>query len=387
MTPQVSVIVPVYNTSLYLEECLNSLCNQSLQDIEIICVDDCSTDNSFEILSQYAKQDKRIKIERHLHNRGIGGARNTGVRNSTAPLIASIDSDDFVTQFMIERLYTTLHEDESDIAACGRIEINESGDYIRHVSPLRQLISLDDSNLNLFRVTDPSFVQKIWKKKFFTEYNIYFDEQVLYEDLGWTYRALMRANKISVTGEAHYHYRIRKHSSTHSYGIRNLADHVKAFNLIRKDMIDLGLYKSQENYYKQQIIDSLIYHAKSIQGFNNNDLEHSNYISLIYIISRFLIDSDGRAMSFFEMVGQQNIPLDDALRSEFDNDAKLKRIATIENALFDLISDLENESLLDIINLLINKVFKSQNIEDKELLKRRAKISQLIHEIRNHILI
>lgn len=359
MNPKVSVIVPVYNTSFFLEECLNSLCNQSLQDIEIICIDDCSTDSSIDVLSRYAKQDKRIKVERHLINKGIGGARNTGVKVARAPLIASIDSDDFVTESMIERLYTTLIDDDSDIAACGRIEVTESGDYLRHVCPVRQLVTLGDPNHNIFHVTEPSFVQKIWKKSFFIDNNIYFDENVIYEDLSWTYRAIMRANRISIVGEAHYFYRIRKGSSTHSYGIKNLTDHVKAFDLLRKDMINLGLYEKQQIFYKQQIIDSLNYHAKTILGIDNQISAKSNYISLIYIIGRFLLEADDQAMSSFDRLSHQQMSLEEIFRSELERDCLLHKRKTNENLLLTPVGELESEGLIDKINILLMKFFKS----------------------------
>lgn len=96
-TPQISIIIPVYNTSKYLDQCLNSLVNQTLTDIEIICVDDCSPDDSASILQNWSEKDSRIKVIRHAQNKRQGGARNTGIKAATADYVGFVDSDDYVS--------------------------------------------------------------------------------------------------------------------------------------------------------------------------------------------------------------------------------------------------------------------------------------------------
>jgi glycosyltransferase involved in cell wall biosynthesis len=115
----VSIIVPVYNVENYLSECINSILNQTLVDLEIICIDDCSTDNSLKILSDYSKEDPRIKIIRHQKNQGLGGARNTGLLHATSPFTAFVDSDDYIDRNMIECLYDSATENQTDMAWCG----------------------------------------------------------------------------------------------------------------------------------------------------------------------------------------------------------------------------------------------------------------------------
>lgn len=102
----VSVIVPVFNTEKYLKKCIESILNQSLRNIEIIFIDDGSTDNSLTIIEEYAKKDKRIKIISKL-NEGQGIARNMGITEACGQYIAFIDSDDFVEKDMLEKLYNT----------------------------------------------------------------------------------------------------------------------------------------------------------------------------------------------------------------------------------------------------------------------------------------
>ena len=93
--PKISVIVPVYNVEKYLSECLDSIINQTFPDFEIICVNDCSTDKSGNILEDYSRKDNRIKIFYHQFNQGLGAARNTGLKNAHGKYVQFLDSDDY----------------------------------------------------------------------------------------------------------------------------------------------------------------------------------------------------------------------------------------------------------------------------------------------------
>lgn len=115
--PKVSVCVPVYNASNYLSDCLDSLVNQSLMDIEIICVDDGSTDNSLEVLQEYAQKHCNIKVV-HQNNQGLGGARDTGLKYATGDFIGFLDADDIADTKMYETLYQLAIENHSEVAFC-----------------------------------------------------------------------------------------------------------------------------------------------------------------------------------------------------------------------------------------------------------------------------
>ncbi|MCD4680086.1 MAG: CDP-glycerol:glycerophosphate glycerophosphotransferase [Bacteroidales bacterium] len=125
--PQVSVIIPVYNVEKYLNECLDSVINQTLTDIEIICVNDASPDNSSIILEEYAKKDPRINIITHERNLGLGPSRNTGVTNAMSPYIAFIDSDDYIALNFLEILYDLITTNNAEMAWCGMARISEEG--------------------------------------------------------------------------------------------------------------------------------------------------------------------------------------------------------------------------------------------------------------------
>lgn len=147
---KISLIIPVYNVEKYLRECLHSCVNQTLKDIEIICVNDCSPDNSDVILNEYAAKDKRVKVINHETNKGLGGARNTGIANATGEYIWFVDSDDFIDSNACEILY--------DIASKNKIDILSFGSFVFYD---------DDFNKRHYEVGDVFFE---WKKNTVIEF-------------------------------------------------------------------------------------------------------------------------------------------------------------------------------------------------------------------------
>jgi glycosyltransferase involved in cell wall biosynthesis len=125
--PKVAVIVPVYNVERFLPECLDSLLAQTLREIEIICVNDVSPDNSAAILAEYSQKDARVKVITHEVNQGLGPARNSGVAFTKAPYIAFVDSDDYVKPEMMETLFNAIEEQKADLAWCGMAKVTEAG--------------------------------------------------------------------------------------------------------------------------------------------------------------------------------------------------------------------------------------------------------------------
>lgn len=125
ITPIVSVIVPVYNTDKYLEECLESILNQTLKDIEIICIEDKSTDNSLQILKEFSKKDDRIIIIENDENRGISFNRNKGMAYAKGKYISFIDSDDKLDKDAYEKLYNFIEENHQDFVIFNTLRFNE----------------------------------------------------------------------------------------------------------------------------------------------------------------------------------------------------------------------------------------------------------------------
>lgn len=126
----VSVIVPIYNISCYLKKCLDSIINQKYKNLEIVLVDDGSTDGSSKICDDYASYDERIKVI-HKKNEGLVRARKTGLLASSGDIIAYVDGDDWIESDMIETLYNIMESQDVDIVMCGRYE--DAGDIYRQV--------------------------------------------------------------------------------------------------------------------------------------------------------------------------------------------------------------------------------------------------------------
>ena len=124
MTVKVSVILPVYNVEKYLKECLDSILNQTLQEIEVICVDDGSTDRSLEILREYEKKDKRV-IVLTQENKGAGAARNKGLAIAKGEYLSFLDSDDFFASGMLEEAYRRCVEKKAQICVYQVLRYNE----------------------------------------------------------------------------------------------------------------------------------------------------------------------------------------------------------------------------------------------------------------------
>ena len=114
---KVSVIIPVYNVRPYLEQCMDSVLQQTLDDIEVICIDDGSTDGSGEILDKYVQKDSRVKAV-HQDNAGAAQARNTGLEKASGDYILFVDGDDYLTENALETLYLRALEENADVCVC-----------------------------------------------------------------------------------------------------------------------------------------------------------------------------------------------------------------------------------------------------------------------------
>lgn len=157
---KVSVIVPVYNVQEYLGKCLSSLTAQTLKDIEIICVDDGSTDDSLAILKRFAKKDKRVKILTQ-NNQYAGVARNAGLKVAKGEFLSFLDADDFFETDMLEEMYNNAKDNEADIVVCGYCQYNQNvgSDTVVHnlnsKLPLDKCVRPEDGGDKLFDMCSP----------------------------------------------------------------------------------------------------------------------------------------------------------------------------------------------------------------------------------------
>lgn len=203
--PQISVIVPVYNTATYLEQCLNSLCRQTMREIEIICVNDGSTDQSAEILEKFAKKYPFIRVFSQT-NQGQAAARNKGVREAKAPYISFVDSDDWVEPDFLEHLYRLIITYNADLAQCRLLKYK---DGVKRQTPVKVITN----PLGKVRA-QYSVCTKLCKKTLISD--LPFIEGIYYEDYPWVICLLMRVSKMAFSEDKLYHYRFNPNSTTKS---------------------------------------------------------------------------------------------------------------------------------------------------------------------------
>lgn len=245
---KVSVIVPVYNVEKYLARCLDSLISQTLQDIEIICVNDGSTDNSAEILSKYAETDERIKVINQA-NAGVSIARNTAIKVATGEFIGFVDSDDFVEKDFYEKLYNAAKSENAEVACAGIIRENEKKS--------KTLVSFDKLTVcetlqDKFDFASAPEHCYVWNKIYLTskvkELGISFIAGLIYEDMPFTADVLTQMGRLVCVPNTCYHYWINKSSlikSSESDKAR--ADKIFAKNYITKKCRDFGVKLTEKS--------------------------------------------------------------------------------------------------------------------------------------------
>lgn len=215
---RISIIVPVYNVEKYLDACIKSILQQTYKNIELILVDDGSTDNSPQICDSYVLKDSRIKVI-HQDNQGISAARNIGIENATGEYIVFIDSDDYISENMIEKLYIALKETESDMAICNFTYVSENGDAIQtQISPIKdEILSTDDIITKLFQPKNWYYVvawNKIYKRELWEQ--IRYPVGYIHEDEVVAHRIFVKCKKVVSISEELYYYRQVLGSIMHS---------------------------------------------------------------------------------------------------------------------------------------------------------------------------
>ncbi len=204
----ISVIVPVYNVEKYMERCIDSIIAQTLKNIEIILVDDGSTDSSGSICDRYAEFDDRIKVI-HKENGGLSDARNAGMAIASGKWYSFIDSDDYITENFLEDLYTAAIDNNCRIAVCNMVRIYEDGETEKFYAPTNSLELLKNDK-RYETLKQPSVCNKLFKSDLFD--NVIFPKGKYYEDTFVYHILIHRANSAILTGNSGYFYYSRRDS-------------------------------------------------------------------------------------------------------------------------------------------------------------------------------
>lgn len=207
MNKVISVIIPVYNTAEYLDTCLSSIADQTYKDLEVIVVDDGSTDESPKICDEWAGKDSRFKVI-HQKNAGQSVARNVAIDVAAGDYLAFLDSDDYVEEDFISGLYEALEMNKADISVCGYFE--HKGDKTRTVGPLENY-TLDKNEALAKLVENKEFQSLFWsclfKKDLFEGIRLPVGRN--YEDLAVIYKLFYKADRVCAVARPLYHYQLR----------------------------------------------------------------------------------------------------------------------------------------------------------------------------------
>ena len=243
---KVSIIVPVYKVEEWINECMDSLVNQTLKQIEIICIDDGSPDNCGKILDDYAKADERVIVV-HQENQGLSCARNVGIDLAKGEYLAFVDSDDYVRLDTYERVYNIAHDNQDDVLEFGVTTV-PSDSKIKLITYDRKIDIKDPRQLK--KIISNYYVwNKIYKTSMIQENNVKFIPKMLYEDNAFTLMMMPYMKKYQSLEEKFYYYRQRNGSVT-NIGIKHkdLPNCINAIFSVCQEWRNQDVLKGNEDY-------------------------------------------------------------------------------------------------------------------------------------------
>lgn len=277
MEPIISIIVPVYNVEKFLTKSINSLLNQTFKDIEIILVNDGSSDNSRSVCLYYESLDSRI-IYVEQENKGVSATRNTGLKIAKGTYIGFIDPDDWVEPTMFEKMYENIIKHNTDMVFCDFtifyneqntkiIQINEQKDILEQKDIINYLIpnmiAPTDLNSNGYVIMG-SVWRILFKRSFVVNSNLQFKEDLKYmEDLIFVLSGLTHTSKISLVKEPLYNYFQRDGSAIYSYRNSLRQENIHIFNLIEKTIEPLMFTSEIQKRMKYRYIEMSINSIKN----------------------------------------------------------------------------------------------------------------------------
>lgn len=266
LEPKISVIIPVYNTETYLEKCLESVMSQTYKNLEIILVDDGSTDGSGKLVDIYAKKDERI-VAIHKENGGVSSARNVGLNVSTGEYVGFVDSDDWIEPDMYDKMMQALDAD-IDMIACGYFkDSNKSSEEVKNRKAVScEWFSGEEMLRYIFYREDYRGVaayswNKIIRRSLVLEKGIFFHPTLkVGEDVLWLVETILNVQKVKYVDVPLYHYWQRTDSAFHSEDLTKKSDLIRAY----QDVIEMmGRYKIADDIivYTKRF---MVYHAMNI---------------------------------------------------------------------------------------------------------------------------
>jgi len=356
---KVSIIIPVYNVEKYLRQCLDSVVNQTLKEIEAICVDDGSTDNSLSILEEYAEKDHRIRVLTQ-ENMGSGVARNRAIQQATGEYIGFMDSDDWADPTMFEKLYENAKLNDSDITMCPMLIVKESEEELNS-SDLKALYfyNLDcfDETFNnkvfnykdtedfIFKVAVNAY-NKIYKNSFVKKFNAKFAEEgLIFQDNIFFFHTYLNASRMSLIRDFLYFHRTHRPGSVQTEKGKKHYDIIKVMNMI------IELFNSYTDYDEIKLLNR----------------------KLIHIIFRYFQVAEEYRAEFFRIIKQdfEGMNLEDEVIDNLDPAAKANYLLVLKS---DTYKEFELHKKMNNLKS-INRKIKDQN---KKLTRNNNKMAEYL---------
>ena len=299
MGPEVSVIVPIYNAEIYIKKCVDSIISQLFNNIEIILVNDGSTDKSGLICDEYAKKDIRIKVI-HKNNEGVAMARNEGMKLATGKYFVFIDSDDYVENDYIEILYNAMVVKDVDLVLSGYKKVAlENNKIIDEYVKLDRLMSTEQFLNHIHEYLEKMLIQgpcsKIFKRNIIEENNIKFPNNMSFgEDTIFVYSYIEKCKNIFNICHAPYNYLVHKNNSLSSKAIGNK---LEIFIFINEKLMNLlskynAINEKNKEYINSNICNQLIYLDEDfVSGENIDKLRRLNEVVNNNVVINSFINS------------------------------------------------------------------------------------------------
>ena len=258
--PKFSIVVPIYNVGKYIRQCMESIQNQTFKDFEVLCIDDCGTDNSIKIVQEFAQKDSRFKIFHHEHNRGVSAARNTALDNATGKYMVSIDPDDWVEINFLEECNNGFNSfPEADAIWFNSKHYNNMTGELTLTNPIdikNHMFQRNNKNID-------QLVGVIWDKAFKLEnirkINYKFPEGLIVEDDDFTFSYFVNFKNVYRINNALYVYRVERDGSytTIDKSGKRIKDQLKIYYNIYKYAKQHGFFDIYREFYLQTIANTV----------------------------------------------------------------------------------------------------------------------------------
>lgn len=423
--PKVSIIIPFNNVEVYIRECLTSVVCQTLKDIEIICVNDASTDGSKSIVEEFASKDERIKIIDLQERQGQGYARNRAIEAATGDYIGFVDSDDKVEVDMFEVLYNNALKNDNDITICQAREYDDINDkYI--LSDYYSLTLLNKMGDSVFAAEDVKdelldinvvLWNKIYKRTYLEKIGEKFPEGFIYEDLPFFFGTFLPAKRIQIVWKNFYIYRVNRKNSTMQQFNKKILDRLPMVSLTYEKMKKCGYLNDIQDRIKGWIINDLFHRytllkenfqreyffemKKIFQSLDIEDIENP-YWKSVYHFQGYLLVLNNTFEDFNQKIFNEYLDIheiENRLRTEMCSsqsvDAKISLLYSDLNKTYDYTNKLsqecnarisgETEKIYKDISLVYEEISKNYNYTDTLSDKLNEQTDAKLQEVKENI--